>query len=72
MINAFEVLIQLLNLDSKSSSISLSRNFSKTYSAFIYKFFSSSHFPVVNIHKSKIIVFKVSLVTLLFLENSIK
>ena len=72
MINAFEVLIQLLNLDSKSSSISLLRNFSKTSSAFIYKFFSSSHFPFVNIHKSKIIVFKVSLVTLLFLENSIK
>ena len=57
MINAFEVFIQLLNLDSKSSSISLLRNFSKTSSTFIYKFFSSSHFPFVNIHKSKIIVF---------------
>ena len=72
MISAFEVFIQLLNLDSKSSSISLLRNFSKTSSTFIYKFFSSLHFPVVNIHISKIIVFKVSLVTLLFLENSIK
>jgi len=59
MISAFEVFIQLLNFDSKSSSISLLRNFSKTSSTFIYKFLSSSHFPVVNIHKSKIIVFKV-------------
>ena len=72
MKNVFEVFIQLLNLVSKSSTISLLRNFSKASSYLFINYFFLSHFPVVNIHKSKSIAFKVLLVALLFLENSLK